>query len=49
MQFCMNSFQTSSTVLHDIINEIAPMKDIWVKGNTNPWLDSNIMEAIRER
>ena len=38
-----------TTALQDIVNEIAPMKDIWVKGNSKPWFDSDIMEAIRVR
>ena len=25
------------------------MKDIWVKENSKPWFDSDIMEAIRVR
>ena len=25
------------------------MKDIWVKGSSKPWFDSDIMEAIRLR
>ena len=25
------------------------MKDIWVKANSKPWFDNNIMEAIRVR
>ena len=37
------------TALQDIVNEIAPMKDIRVKGNSKPWFDSDIMEAIRVR
>ena len=37
------------TALKEIVNEIAPMKDIWVKGNSKPWFDSDIMEAIRVR
>ena len=37
------------TALQEIVNEIAPMKDIRVKGNSKPWFDSDIMEAIRVR
>ena len=37
------------TALQDIVNEIAPMEDIRVKGNSKPWFDSDIMEAIRVR
>ena len=36
-----------TTALQDIVNEIALMKDIRVKGNSKPWCDSNIMEVIR--
>ena len=32
-----------------IPNEIAPVKGIRVKGNSKPWFDSDIMEAIRVR
>ena len=35
-----------TTALQDIVNEIATMKDIRVKGNSKPWFDSNLMEAI---
>ena len=37
------------TAAQGIINEIAPMKDIWVKRNSKPRFNSNIMEAIRVR
>ena len=37
------------TTLQDIVNEIAPMKDIRVKGNSKPWFDNDIMEAITVR
>ena len=35
--------------LQGIVNEIAPMKDVWVKGYLKPWFESDIMEAIRVR
>ena len=35
-----------TTALQDIVNEIATIKDIWVKGYSKPWFDSNLMEAI---
>ena len=38
-----------TTALQEIVDEIAPMKDIRVKGNSKPWFDSDIMEAIRVR
>ena len=38
-----------TTALQEAVNEIAPMKDIRVKGNSKPWFDSDIMEAIRAR
>ena len=38
-----------TAALQDIVNEIAPMKDIQVKGNLKPWFDSHIMEAIKVR
>ena len=37
------------TALQDNVNETAPMKDIRANGNSKPWFDSNIMEAIRVR
>ena len=43
------TYTNLTTALQDIVNEIAPMKDIRVKGNSKPWFDSNIMEAIRIR
>ena len=38
-----------TAALQEIVDEIAPMKDIRVKGNSKPWFDSDIMEAIRVR
>ena len=38
-----------SKILQDTINDIAPMKDIRVKGNTKPWFDSNMIGLIRKR
>ena len=38
-----------TTALQEIVDEIAPMKDIWVKGNSKPWFDSDIIKAIRAR
>ena len=35
------------TALQDIVNEIAPMKDIWVKRDSKAQFDSDIMEAVR--
>ena len=45
---CIDETYTDLTAtLQDIVNEIAPIKDIRVKGNAKPWFDSDIMEAIR--
>ena len=38
-----------SKILQETINEIAPIKDILIKGNTRSWFDSNIRESIRKR
>ena len=38
-----------TTAIQEIVNEIAPMEDIRVKGNSKPWFGSDIMEAIRVR
>ena len=38
-----------TTTLQEIVNEIAPMKDIRVKSNSKPWFDSDIKEDIRVR
>ena len=47
---CINAAYTDlATALQDIVNEIALMKDIWVKGNSKRWFDSDIMVAIRVR
>ena len=35
-----------TTASQVIVNEISPMKDIWVKGNSKPWFHSDIMETI---
>ena len=45
--YCIDAAYTDlTTALQDIINEIAPMKVIWVKGNSKSWFDCDIMEAI---
>ena len=47
---CIDAAYTNLTfALQDIVNEIAPVKDIRVKGNSKPWFDSNIMKTIRLR
>ena len=38
-----------SKILQDTINDIAPAKDIRIKGNTKPWFDSNMIGLIRKR
>ena len=38
-----------TTALQDIVNEVALMKDLRVKGNSKPWFDSDILETIRVR
>ena len=38
-----------TAALQDIVNEIAQMKNTWVKGNSKPWFDTDIMEAISVR
>ena len=32
-----------------VINKIAPIKEIRIKGNTQPWFDEEIIEEIRIR
>ena len=32
-----------------VINQIAPLKEIRIKGNTQQWFDEEIMEEIRVR
>ena len=36
-------------ILQDIINRIAPIKDIQLKENTKPLFDSSIIELITKR
>ena len=36
-------------ILQDTINDIAPIKDIHIKGNTKPWFDSNMIGITRKR
>ena len=38
-----------TTAAQDIVNEIASIKVIRVKGNSKPWFDRDIMETIRVR
>ena len=47
LNFIDAAFTNLTFALQDIVNEIAPVKDIRVKGNSKPWFDSNIMEVIR--
>ena len=35
-----------TAALQDIVNKIAQMKNIRLKGNSKPWFDSDIMDAI---
>ena len=37
------------TALQEIVHEIALMNDIQVKGNSKPWFDSDVLEAIKVR
>ena len=47
---CTNSaYNHHSKILQDTINDIAPIKDICIKGNTKPWLDSNMIGLLRKR
>ena len=43
-----SAYNHLSKILKDTINDIAPIKDLCVKGNTKPWFDSNI-GLIRKR
>ena len=43
------AYTDMTTALQDIVHEIAPMKDIPVKGNSKAQFDSDIMETIRVR
>ena len=44
---CPNSANNHfSKILQDTIDDIAPIKDINIKGNTKPWFDSNMIELI---
>ena len=47
---CTDAAYTNlATAVKDIVNEIAPIKDIWVKGNSKLSFDNDIMEAINVR
>ena len=37
-----------SKILRDTLTEIAPIKNIRIKGNTKSWFDSKIRELIRK-
>ena len=41
-----NSFKT---MLLQVINDIAPVKEVRIKGRTEPWMTSDILELIYER
>ena len=44
-----SAYNHLSKILKDTINDMAPIKDICVKGNTKPWFDSNMIGLIRKR
>ena len=44
-----SAYNHLSKILQETINEIAPIKDILIKGNARSWFDSNIRESIRKR
>ena len=48
-QFHNAAYTNLTLALQEIVNELAPMKDFRIKGNTKPWFDSDIMEPIRLR
>ena len=44
-----SAYNHLSKILQDTINDIAPIKDICIKGNTKPQFASNIIGLIRKR
>ena len=44
-----SAYNHLSKILQDTINDIAPIKDICIKGNTKPQFDSNMIGLIRKR
>ena len=44
-----SAYNHLSKILQGTINDIAPLKDISLKGNTKPWFDSNVIGLIRKR
>ena len=44
-----SAYNHLSKILQDTVNDIAPLKDIRIKGNTKPWIDSNVIGLIRKR
>ena len=44
-----DAYNNLTAALQDIVNDITPVKDIRVKGNTKPWFDNSIIDAIRVR
>ena len=47
--FIDSAYDNLSKIQQDTINDIAPTKDICVKGLTKPWFDSNMIGLIRKR
>ena len=43
------AYSNLTAYLQDIVNKILPIKDIRIKGNTKPWFDNSIIDAIRVR
>ena len=44
-----SAYNYLSKILQNTINDIAPIKDIRIKGNTKPWFDSNMIGLVRKR
>ena len=43
-----SAYNHLSKILQETINEIAPIKDILIKGNTRSWFDSNIENQLEK-
>ena len=43
------SLEKFNTMLIDSIDDVAPEKEIRIKGNTEPWIDEEALELIRQR
>ena len=50
MSTCVNTaWKSFQTILLNVLDDIAPIKEIRLKQRTEPWMSSEILQMIKER